>query len=151
MWNLLCEWGASANLGNLSFPILYLSNFTLRVLHATITWQLTLHQPNNAFVNSDLPFPVHRLIQEKQFIYLPHYPHYQYKERDCQIAIGSSCNGLFCVLCHHIPIREVWFRLWNPAMGTMSNKLGRFSYHYYLIIVLFYNSSSVCLEACGCH
>jgi len=80
---------------------------------------LTLHQRNNPFVDIDLPFPVHRLIQERHFIYLPHYPRYQFEESDWYKVIGSSCNGLFCVLCHHMPISEVWFRLWNPAMGTI--------------------------------
>lgn len=45
-------------------------------------------------------------------------PYYSLKEKDCTLVVGS-CNGLLCLVgCSN----EIWFRVWNPATRTISDK-----------------------------
>ncbi|XP_045802000.1 F-box/kelch-repeat protein At3g23880-like [Trifolium pratense] len=48
-------------------------------------------------------------------------PYYCLIDKDCRKVVGS-CNGLVCLLgsSEH----QTWFRFWNPATRTISNKLG---------------------------
>ncbi|RHN46099.1 putative F-box associated interaction domain-containing protein [Medicago truncatula] len=47
-------------------------------------------------------------------------PYYSLKEKDCTMVV-DSCNGLLCLVgCSN----EIWFRVWNPATRTISDKLG---------------------------
>jgi len=73
---------------------------------------------------SVVPFPVSRL-RENPVISLPNDPYYGLMDNDCKHVIGS-CNGLLCLLGYSSLHGKMWFRLWNPAIRKMSQKLGYF-------------------------
>ncbi|CAL5191944.1 unnamed protein product [Lathyrus oleraceus] len=48
---------------------------------------------------------------------------HQLKHKECRQVIGS-CNGLICLF--HYTTSNSWFRVWNPATGTISDRFGHF-------------------------
>jgi len=56
---------------------------------------------------------------------IPHNPYYLLSNMDCDLVIGS-CNGLICLRgdTWDTTPENTWFRIWNPATNTLSDKLG---------------------------
>ncbi|MCI18650.1 F-box protein, partial [Trifolium medium] len=95
---------------------------------------------------SVVPFPVSRLLEIPIEFHHPYYrlrnitipndPYYRLRNMDCSNIVGS-CNGLICLHTNWYPMHHsTWFRLWNPATKTLSEKLGdiigftRFTFGY---------------------
>ncbi|XP_058739569.1 F-box/kelch-repeat protein At3g23880-like [Vicia villosa] len=58
-----------------------------------------------------------------------HRSHYRLRNMDCWKIVGS-CNGLLCLIGGSDPLaieNQTWFRFWNPATRTLSEKLGYLS------------------------
>jgi F-box interacting protein len=72
-------------------------------------------------------FTVIRMLENSQNVVtiLPDVPYHQLNNKDCFFVI-SSCNGLLCLFGHkeYNGYRDWWFRFWNPATRTISEKLG---------------------------
>jgi hypothetical protein len=72
-------------------------------------------------------FTVIRMLENSQNVVtiLPDVPYHQLNNKDCFFVIGS-CNGLLCLFGHeeYNGYRDWWFRFWNPATRTISEKLG---------------------------
>jgi len=52
-------------------------------------------------------------------------PYYRLKDKDCFYVVGS-CHGLVCLLGYSLESAKTWFRFWNLATRTISDKLGHF-------------------------
>ncbi|XP_058739561.1 F-box/kelch-repeat protein At3g23880-like [Vicia villosa] len=68
--------------------------------------------------------PISRLVDNTSLTLSSH----QLKSDECHHVIGS-CNGLICLFYRTrstIEFKNAWFRIWNPATGTMSDRLGSF-------------------------
>ncbi|CAJ2670115.1 unnamed protein product [Trifolium pratense] len=103
------------------------------------------NSPVEDFDCSVVPFPVSHLIETPSEFRYPYYrlrnitipndPYYQLRNMDCSHIVGS-CNGLICMHTSWYPNHSIWFRLWNPATKTLSEKLGhitelfRFTFGY---------------------
>jgi F-box interacting protein len=77
--------------------------------------------------NPSAVFTVIRMLENSQNVVtiLPDVPYHQLNNKDCFFVIGS-CNGLLCLFGHeeYNGYRDWWFRFWNPATRTISEKLG---------------------------
>ncbi|KAL5057548.1 hypothetical protein RYX36_029152 [Vicia faba] len=69
---------------------------------------------------SFVPFSVNHLLEDRSFT-IRNYPDYPLNDKDCRHVVGS-CNGLVCLLGYSET--KWWFRFWNPATRTISDKLG---------------------------
>ncbi|AES78877.1 putative F-box domain-containing protein [Medicago truncatula] len=77
---------------------------------------------------SVLPISFDRFIESScstKPITLTNDPYYSLKDKDCSNVVGSY-NGLICLLGYSFERRQMWFRFWNPATRTISDKLGHF-------------------------
>jgi len=86
--------------------------------------------------SSVVPIPVSRLLESPLAIryYEPYHhrlrefnihndPYYRLLNMGCDHIVGS-CNGLICLGGGSLSRPKHWFRLWNPATNTLSEKLG---------------------------
>jgi len=75
---------------------------------------------------SFVQFPVSHVL-ENRLIRIPKDPYYRLTDKDCPEVVGS-CNGLICLRGDSTDETtndiKVWFRLWNPATRTISDRLG---------------------------
>ncbi|XP_045802114.1 F-box/kelch-repeat protein At3g23880-like [Trifolium pratense] len=108
----------------LSYLVSYKDDFK-KVDEDTVVWSMTnLHNNNNLPAEDDysfVPFSVGDLLKTPSMIPSLDDPYYCLIDKDCRKVVGS-CNGLVCLLgsSEH----QTWFRFWNPATRTISNKLG---------------------------
>ncbi|XP_058741596.1 uncharacterized protein LOC131613979 [Vicia villosa] len=74
--------------------------------------------------------PVNRLL-ENCYITVSRDPYFRLRDKECRDVVGT-CNGLVCLIGYSInkwtKFKRVWFRFWNPATRSISEKLGYFSY-----------------------
>ena len=73
-----------------------------------------------------LTFPLNHLLKNPPMTIARH-PYYRLSYKDCTRIVGS-CNGLVCLVGDSDSEKFVrtWFRIWNPATGIISEKLGSF-------------------------
>ncbi|GAU13117.1 hypothetical protein TSUD_174170 [Trifolium subterraneum] len=72
-----------------------------------------------------ISFSIHDLL-DNRWINIPSDPYYSLNDKDCREVVGS-CNGLVCLLGYSPRVKDGylwWFRIWNPATRTISDKLG---------------------------
>jgi len=93
------------------------------------SYLVSQHRCDYSFV----PFSVRGLMNDRS-ITLPKDPYYQLIDKDCPEVVGS-CNGLVCLSGCFVDdeefneddseknISQMWFRIWNPATRTISDKL----------------------------
>jgi len=72
-----------------------------------------------------LTFPLNHLL-ENPSITIAQSPYYRLSYKDYTRIVGS-CNGLVCLLGGDF--ESTWLRIWNPATGKISEKLGSFKEH----------------------
>ncbi|KEH37799.1 putative F-box domain-containing protein [Medicago truncatula] len=74
--------------------------------------------------NKDYSFPSQFITISKDFVL----NHYQVKNEDCNLVLGSS-NGLICMLSQHIyhNVQNFHLRFWNPATRSVSKIVGCFT------------------------
>nr|XP_004491718.1 F-box/kelch-repeat protein At3g23880-like [Cicer arietinum] len=83
--------------------------------------------PDEEMDFSFVPFTISRLVENPK-ISIPYNPYYRLKDMDCCQVVGS-CNGLICLLDFDLTgkYQNISLRFWNPAIKTISDKLGYFS------------------------
>ncbi|KAL5057546.1 hypothetical protein RYX36_029150 [Vicia faba] len=109
------------------FTKMHFSRSALNPFFSLISNNLSARDGDCSFVT----VPVNRLL-ENRYITVPKSPYFRLRDKECRDVVGS-CNGLVCLIGYSInewtKYKRVWFRFWNPATRSISEKLGYFFYY----------------------
>ncbi|CAL5191995.1 unnamed protein product [Lathyrus oleraceus] len=109
------------------FTKMHFNRSVLNPFFSLISNNLSARDGDCSFVT----VPVNRLL-ENRYITVPKSPYFRLRDKECRDVVGS-CNGLICLIGYSLnewtKFKRVWFRFWNPATRSISEKLGYFSYY----------------------